>query len=693
MKFNLIFLISSYFLVFLGFMGLLFTGELSYYYLVLAAFSFILAVLGEAKGGTGFLPSPLANIIMLGVFALTAFSIFILKTPPVQELVHFLLALQAVKLSAPKKQRDWLQLYLLSFFSVVSAAALSVELSFAVIFVSYLFAAPWVLVVFHLKVAMETAGKNPETQTHLLSWPLFRLMGKISCFLFLLMALFFLALPRFGASLWGNSWATGVGMTGFSDRLSLGDVSEIKKNNAVAMRVIMKGSEHIKKEDFYWRGISLDRFDGKKWDRSDTRLTRIRRVGETYLVGEGTKNRSSLVQQEIILEPTGSQALFALGRPAIISGRLRDLYRDSMGNLRSSYPFSFQISYKVLSSIDPNRDEEPAGDNFLQIPEVDPRIGSLTRRITAGIEDPVQKAKALEGHLRNNYHYTLKGLAMDREDPLGSFLFDVRQGDCEYFSSAMTIMLRILKIPARVVNGYIGGDWNPYGEYYVVRQSDAHSWVEAYFGGKGWVTLDPTPPYLGRERESLFDSMADFIDYMRMRWYRYVVNFGFGDQYRLFSTLSRPSSWIDPARRGLSMAKLRQWLRFDPDRQKRRVILLVVLVLAWWVWRQRRKFLLRRMTHPLSHEAAERYQRLLNLLRKRGLRKKPGETPDEFSRMVNREQRGLIKEFTELYQRARFSSLTDFSDGFRKMDEIMVQLVKSRINSLRPWLWGTGPVR
>ncbi len=141
------------------------------------------------------------------------------------------------------------------------------------------------------------------------------------------------------------------------------------------------------------------------------------------------------------------------------------------------------------------------------------------------------------------------------------------------------------------------------------------------------------------------------------------------------------------------MAKLRELFRFEPDRQKKRVILLVVLVLAWWVWRQRRKFHLRRMSRPLSHEAAERYQRLLNLLRKKGFRKKPGETPDEFSRMVNREQRGLIKEFTELYQRARFSSLTDFSDGFRKMDEIMVQLVKSRIKGFRPWLWGTGPVR
>jgi len=684
MKFNSVFLISSYFLVCLGFTGLLFTGALAYHYLVLVAFSIVLAVLGEAKGGTGFLPSPLANIIMLGVFALTVFSIFILKAPPVQELVHFLLALQAVKLSAPKKQRDWLQLYLLSFFSIVSASALSVELSFAVIFVSYLFAAPWVLVVFHLKEAMETAGKNPETQAQLLSWPLFRLVGKISGFLFLLMLLFFLAIPRFGAGLWGDSWAAGVGTTGFTDRLSLGDVSEIKKNNAVAMRVSMKEAEHLnQKKEFYWRGISLDRFDGKKWDRSNTLLTRIRRVGGTFQIAEGKDNKASLVRQEIILEPTGSQALFALGSPARLSGRMRDLYRDSLGNLRSSYPFPFQISYTVLSSVDTNGDDKPAGENFLQLPAVDPRIGALTQRLTAGIDDPLQKARALEGHLMGNYRYSLKGLAIGEEDPLANFLFDIRQGDCEYFSSALTVMLRILGIPARVVNGYLGGDWNPYGGYLVIRQSNAHSWVEAYFGGKGWVTLDSTPPYLGQGRESIFASMALFVDFMRMRWYRYVVNFGFGDQYRLFSALRRPTTWLDPGRQGLSIAKLRQWFKVDSERQKKNVILLVILVSAWWIWRQRRKFVLRGMTRPLSHEAAERYQRLLNLLRKRGFRKKPGETPDEFGQAVEREERGLIREFTALYQQARFSGLTDFPQGFRRMDEIFVHLGRWKKSILR----------
>jgi len=676
MRFSFVFLCSSYLLVALGFVGLLFTGELSYPYLLLAGFSIILAMLGEAKGGTGFLPAPLANIIMMGVFVLTLFSIFIFKAPPVQEVIHFLLALQAVKLSAPKKRRDWLQLYLLSFFSVLSAAALSVEVSFAFIFVLYLFTAPWVLVVFHLKEAMEKVGKDPEAETRLLGWPLIGLVGKISGCLFVFMLIFFIALPRFGTGLWGDSWSGGVGITGFSDRLSLGDVAEIKKISAVAMRVNISGAVLSKKKTRYWRGISLDRFDGKKWDRSRTNLTRVRRVGGSYMVGKWKDNRAPLLRQEIILEPTGSQALFALGRPVMISGRLRQLYQDPFGNLRSSYPSPFQISYSVLSYADENGNGGPAGGNFLQLPDIDPRIVPLSRRITEGINGPLRKARALEGYLKTNYGYTLTNLSMGKTDPLARFLFDVHEGDCEYFSSALTIMLRSIGIPARVVNGYIGGEWNPYGEYYVIRQSNAHSWAEVYIANQGWVTLDATPPYLRIPQTSFLASMSHFVDFIRVRWYRYVVNFGFSDQYRIFSALRRTSTWFDPGQRKASMAQLRRWLTVKSGWRKVAGFLIVSLVLGWWIWRQRKKFTLKLTATHLSHEASERYRRLLSLLRRKGCRKKPADTPDEFRRTVEREKSGLITEFTALYQQARFSGLRDFTDGLQRMDQIFLQLRK-----------------
>ncbi|MEE9548858.1 MAG: DUF3488 and transglutaminase-like domain-containing protein [Candidatus Binatia bacterium] len=673
MTFNLIFIASSYFLILLGLAGLLFTRELSSPYLILTGGSFVLAVLAEVRGGKGFLPKLLANIIIVGVFILTLFSIFILKTLPIQELVHFLLALQAVKLLAPKKRRDWLQLYLLSLFSIVSASALSIEFSFASIFILYIFTAPWVLVLFHFKEGMESAGVDPERHGQVVSWSLFRLMGKISVFLFLLTLAFFVTFPRVSVGILGDTWASGAAVTGFSDQLSLGDVAEIKKNNAVAMRVNVDRPELLKGKTLYWRGLSLDRFDGRRWDRSKSGLTRINRTGEGYRVGDLPDRTGPLIRQEIILEPNGSHALFSLGRPITISGGLRHVLRDALGNLRATRPFAFQTSYSVTSTLNANGHKITNGSNFLQLPTIDPRITALSRRVTKGIDGEMNKARALESYLIRNYRYSLKALPIGREDPLARFLFEVRQGDCEYYSSSLTVMLRSIGIPARVVNGYLGGNWNPYGEYYLIRQSNAHSWVEAYFEDKGWVTLDATPPDFSVTGRVYFTSVVQFVDFLRMRWYRYVVNYGFRDQYQLLTALRQPRNWFNPMLRGFSITMLREWLVFKPGWWMAMGGLLPALVLGW-IWLKRKQIAKGISAKPLSHQATERYRRLLIFFGKKGFRKKPAETPDEFSQAVERNGSRLIKEFTSLYQHARFSERTDFSGGLEKMDRILIQL-------------------
>jgi len=95
--------------------------------------------------------------------------------------------------------------------------------------------------------------------------------------------------------------------------------------------------------------------------------------------------------------------------------------------------------------------------------------------------------------LRHHYRYTLHLPTTAPKDPLANFLFERKEGHCEYFASAMAVMLRSLAIPSRVVNGFRGGEFNDLNGQYVVRASDAHSWVEAYFPGHGWVGFDPTP--------------------------------------------------------------------------------------------------------------------------------------------------------------------------------------------------------
>lgn len=675
MNFRFVFLFSSYLLVFLGFAGLFLTEELSSPYLLLAAVSWAVGASGELRSGKGALSGFVANIAMLVVFTLTLFSILVLQAPLLQELVHFLLALQAVKLLAPKKERDWLQLYLLSFFSLLAASALSVEISFAAIFVCYLFAAPWVLVLFHLKTATEAAGKRPDMDNRLLSWSLFRLVGCLDVVLFSLTAFFFISFPRVSAGLFGNAWATGSAVTGFSDRLALGEVAEIQKNNAVAMRVNMDQPGSQGGGDFYWRGVALDLFDGRKWQKSTADSISLKRQGETYFVGEAVSDSAALIRQRIVLEPSSSAALFTLSGPVAVSGRLPYVLQDPLGNLRGAYPSPFQISYEALSLPEGARQRGGPAGGALQLPKTDSRIIQLSRRITDGIQDELKKARTLESYLKQNYRYSLKDLPVGEGDPLAVFLFEAGQGNCEYFASALAVMLRSLGIPSRVVNGYLGGEWNPYGEYYLIRQSNAHSWVEAYFADKGWVTLDPTPPTLRRSRSNIFSSFTHFVDFLRMRWHRHVINFNFGDQYEIFTAIKRPDIWFGAGLRNFSLKELRGWFPASLSSWMGWAIVLGCLAIGWnWLRKIKRRGGIR--AQGLTYQATERYRRLLALLRKRRLIKEAGETADEFSRRAESIGISLVKEFTSLYQQARFSGHGELTDGLKKMDQILMQLRK-----------------
>ncbi|MGH7832423.1 MAG: DUF4129 domain-containing transglutaminase family protein, partial [Candidatus Binatia bacterium] len=374
------------------------------------------------------------------------------------------------------------------------------------------------------------------------------------------------------------------------------------------------------------------------------------------------------IRQNIILEPSGSAALFVLETPVALIGRLGNLQRDSLGNLRAAYPFPFPISYDVLSQTSAVRTEAVPGGSLLQLPDVNPRIIELAEQATEGVQDTLEKARSLERFLRGKYRYALDGLPVDVEDPLSTFLFETQQGNCEYFASALAVMLRIVGIPARVVNGYLGGEWNPYGEYFLVRQSDAHSWVEAHVPGAGWTTFDPTPPTPVRSRKRPFSPVTQLFDYLQMRWYRYIVNFTVADQQELISALGRPKRWIDFNLRGISWGGFGTWKETARFHWIALAAFLAAVALAWSL------LILIRNRTPLtrrpSQAATERYRRFLSLLKKKGVSKGIAETPDEFSRRVGEKQRDLAAELTSLYQQARFSSVNP-PEILTRMDRIL----------------------
>src|SRR5207248_11138218 len=131
--------------------------------------------------------------------------------------------------------------------------------------------------------------------------------------------------------------------------------------------------------------------------------------------------------------------------------------------------------------------------NYLQLPALEPRIAQLAEQITAASVNRYDKTAALEGYLRTKFGYTLQLSTTPQPDPLANFLFERKQGHCEYFASAMAVMLRTLRIPARVATGFRAGEFNDVSSQYLIRASDAHAWVEVYISGYGWVEFDTTP--------------------------------------------------------------------------------------------------------------------------------------------------------------------------------------------------------
>src|SRR5262249_20362469 len=154
-----------------------------------------------------------------------------------------------------------------------------------------------------------------------------------------------------------------------------------------------------------------------------------------------------------------------------------------------------------------------------------PRVVALARELTAQAHGPYDKAVALMRHLAR-FRYTTDLPAPGAADPLSGFLFDFRAGHCEYFATALAILLRAVGVPSREVNGFYGGEWNDFGNYLAVRQMDAHAWVEAWFPGHGWVTLDPTPGAAARgelRSGSWLHKLQQMIDTVELAWHKHMV--------------------------------------------------------------------------------------------------------------------------------------------------------------------------
>ena len=381
----------------------------------------------------------------------------------------------------------------------------------------------------------------------------------------------------------------------------------------------------------------------------------------------------------VTMEPTSSNVLFLAKGTLEIEGSFRQIAYDSAQsylNLDGGHPTNAYWAMANVTPADPMElraagSEYPPRilNRYLQLPKVDPRIVELARSVTANSRTPYDKARTIESYLQQNYGYTLELPTTAPADPLANFLFERRQGHCEYFASAMAIMLRTLGIPTRVATGFRIGEFNDLTGSYIVRARDAHAWVEVYFPNQGWTTFDPTA-YSPVNNGTLLGRLRLYADAMNEFWHEWIVNYDFTHQHTLTASLTN-----DAVQKGMSIRdwfanvyqrmlesarRTQQALSKSPRRSSQgAAVVIAVLLLAGFAPKIYRLFRARQLAanpeRAPEAAAALWYNRATHHLARYGWTKLPSQTPAEFARTIDHLAiRSTVEIFTEHYEEARF---------------------------------------
>jgi hypothetical protein len=375
-----------------------------------------------------------------------------------------------------------------------------------------------------------------------------------------------------------------------------------------------------------------------------------------------------------------NDVFFLLSNPIALQGNYRQISIDSSADVFDFDPDRPVTRYEA-DSIARSAAPRSAHNNpsvypthisreYLQLPPTDPRIPALAQQITANGHTPYEKAAELEGYLRSHFSYTLQLPSIIPDDPIANFLFERRQGHCEYFASSMAVMLRTLGIPSRVVNGFAGGEFNDISSEYVIRASEAHSWVEAFIPGQGWMEFDPTPA------SSLLPPQTNrfmlYMDAAASFWREWIVNYDLGHQLRLSQDASRGSREL--------VARAQAWMKRHYDRLlghartmqdrvgrstviwgQRVLVLFVIGLMIAAVPRAlafiRKLRLTKRPERAPQVAATLWYERMLHFVARQGWEKSPAQTPTEFLSVIKDDQlRASVARFTVRYENARFGN-------------------------------------
>lgn len=485
-----------------------------------------------------------------------------------------------------------------------------------------------------------------------------------------LAAVLWLFFPRLAVPLWQVGGA-GAGVSGLGDTMSPGDIDDLALSDAIAFRVRFFGRTppHA---DLYWRGPVLDDFDGRTWARRD----------ETRLAAPAGAPGGTVYRYRVSLEPYRQAWVYALDRP--FESDLAGAFLSGDDVLTRPQPTAAPFDVTVASQASPGlrgRLDAAARASDTALPAgSNPRTLQFARALRR--EHPADRdlLRAVLARFHDDaFYYTLTPPPLGA-NPVDEFLFDTKRGFCGHYASAFAVLMRDAGIPARVVTGYFGGTYNPYAGYWIVRQSDAHAWVEVWIEGRGWLRIDPTAAVapqrvdpglrdavsahglltaaLRRDLPWLEDVALRF-DALRVLWRERVLRYDQSAQDALLARLRVPA----------------------PDAQKLvwALAAAMAIVFAWLTWHLRRD-----LRPQAADEIRRAFDRFAARLAAIGVARAPHEGAEDYARRVAALRPDLAAGAADVCR--RYSGLRygkDAADGARGTERGLREF-KAAVRAFKP---------
>ncbi|HEY4117373.1 MAG TPA: DUF3488 and transglutaminase-like domain-containing protein [Byssovorax sp.] len=627
-------------------------------------------------------------------------------------LVEFAAALQIIRLATRKGAAHDQQVIVLALLHLIAGTVLGGGLGYGICFLGVLVVAPGALVLSHLRREVEgnyRQGARDRTglpvdvprilrSRRVVGRPFLAVTCLLSIPIFVFTALLFVLFPRVGLSLLLMSHPHQYTQIGFSPHVDLGKVGKLRADLTPALRVEIPDLPNPPppRIALHLRGTALDSYDGHgAWRQTDTQPPRPAESDANNVIPiehlPDPTDRVLHVELDpidppVVFLPPGTTALRFRTRGQGPGDQPLPALRGPEGQLSYKPLDDRGLKYDLFVSrktaVTFQRMAASDRPRYLELPpELSDSVRKLAQSWTVGADTPLEKARSIEKHLRTEYRYDLDIEASTTVDPLDNFLFVTKRGHCEFYSTAMAILLRTEGVPTRNVMGFIGGTYNNFGHFYTVRQGDAHSWVEVWLDDVGWTTFDPTPPGDAAPKSELSGVWAylrDFLEATSQRWERHVVNYDFNQQVSLLQTLTN---------------KQRVSLGEVPARVK--IVGAILGVGAFWAaailyFRRRRdkRGDPKTPTTKRSESAAlatELYEQLEAAMSSHGVARLPGTPPLRHAEALEARAHPLADEIlalTDVYIRARFGG-EPIDDDERRRFEARVKAVRASPKALQ----------